>query len=171
MKYIGFILLIQSVPYFSGECACKDSFLTFKNSSDSTISCYQENLQGPCEEKFQYVQSKDKNSDETAHCVPTNCETGEVRISDTCIPAKACKKHEIVEFDVENSKAVCKSALFIVRAIISGATKCENGETENLAGECQEASFLGGSEVKRSLSLGGALSLRSYVRRRSARFG
>ena len=93
----------------SGECGCIKGFLQHFNKNES-LTCYQEYLQGPCQEGEQYILSGEKDNFKPI-CAPTNCENNETRYKDICFPFLNCEQFEhpddIVTFNLKTKTTSC----------------------------------------------------------------
>ena len=102
--------MIGEITFFSGECSCSEDFLPYFGEK-GTLFCYQEFLQGPCDENEQYV-------------IPN----GTDEFQPTCVPVPACGNEEFVQFPSEtNSEAICVDYLH-TRDVRSGGVLGERTE-------------------------------------------
>ena len=117
--------------FLKGECRCFDDNLPggFLPFNDST--CYQEYLQGPCDNGQQYIRISEVNQ-----CVPTHCPEDHVLYEDTCIPHDGCSStpNPLVTFDVTNQTSRCDSLDVNLRQIIDFPVNCKAPKVENLYG-------------------------------------
>ncbi|CAB4066697.1 unnamed protein product [Lepeophtheirus salmonis] len=114
-----------------GVCVCREGFITIIE-SNKFPHCYQELLQGPCEEGEQLIRNEITQKPE---CLQTECQfanqtkwsTGE------CLETVFCGDDGIVVF--QGGKLDCTVA---VRQLISVPSICGDGESKDASGNCKE---------------------------------
>jgi len=145
-----------------GECYCMEGFLPYIEKNES-VSCYQEFLQGPCDQGQQYTFPDEDTQDfEEPVCVPTDCKSNEILYEDQCIPVPTCKDPldyvkfenstmvpntiEAVKFEdstmVPNTiEAKCGRIGFEIGTrgnLISGQVRCAEGKRKDARGRCKK---------------------------------
>ena len=133
------------------------------------IQCYQEYLQGPCQEGQQFILPDFEDPDLEPTCIPTDCPNNQVRYLNICIPVKTCEPQEVVVFNAEETSATCADNLSL--RLISAEIHCKDGQIKNGIGECVNVRTPGRSPNRRStLTYGRVRNLRSFILNRR-RFG
>ena len=155
----------------SGECGCKPGFLSHVNER-GFVSCYQEYLQGPCQEGQQYILPTTdlENPDSEATCVPTDCPANQVRYKNVCIPVSACAQPtEIVVFNAEDLSSKCEED-FGLRGLIDTVDQCKENQIKNLRNKCVDVRTPDNINRRSVITYGHVRNLRAYIINRR-RFG
>jgi len=153
---------LMTNAFGEGECYCIEGFLPYIEKNES-VSCYQEFLQGPCDQGQQYTFPDEDTQDfEEPVCVPTDCKSNEILYEDQCIPVPTCKDPldyvkfenstmvpntmEAVKFEdstmVPNKiEAKCGRIGFEIGTrgnLISGQVRCAEGKRKDARGRCKK---------------------------------
>jgi hypothetical protein len=164
------ISVFLTTLFYLGECVCTIGNLPFFDHRGH-MWCYQEFLQGPCQEGQQFILPNDNtNTDSEPICVPTDCPKDQVRYEDTCIPVITCSAKEAVMFNVKKHSSECIEEQLAIRQIISVPKSCKDGESLDRRYICQSTNSRGNSIGKR-FALGRHKNMRAFLRNRRGTVG
>ena len=122
----------------AGECACQEDYLPYKDKR-GFLYCYQEYLQGPCQEGQQFIQPDIAPAGVTnvkPVCVPTDCGKDEIRYQGNCFPVVKCNSSEVVTFDLDKLTTNCEEYGVGLRQLINFRNSCNEPGKTLFNGEC-----------------------------------
>ena len=133
------------------------------------VKCYQEYLQGPCQNGQQFILPDLDNPELEPTCVPTDCPNGQVKYKNNCIPVQTCPlATDIVIFNSEDLTSECTS---VASRIIDAENFCKDGQVKNSFGECTDVNTPVRTNRRSTLlTYGRVRNLRSFILNRR-RFG